>query len=657
MIRSLLACLRTAAALVALFVVGSASYACSKSSQNKPEPTGGVPLLGADCDPMVPSRCGFPSPSSVYLADDPTTPTGKRVAFGATTLPAYTLEHPLDPAAWSDLDGFSPGMAPMTHMPGATIAGLPTQDSIDLSLTADSPTILLEADTGARVPHWAELDVSVPFPETQAFMIHPAVRLKDGARYIVAIRRVVDASGAALPPSPVFRALRDGTDLDDPSVRRRRALYADIFARLASAGIAKGDLQIAWDYVTASREGTTKRMIAMRDDALAKVGADGPPYVITNVEEKPNPYIRRRITGKMTVPFYLDKQDVGGRLVLGPDGLPRQNGTADFEFVVHVPESLASAAAPKAGPLVQNGHGLLGSMREGQNGYLAEFADVKGYVAFSMDLFGMAGGETSFIADTLFADATNFRSTIDRQHQGIVNELLLMRMMKGRFVKEPLVQFGGVSVIDPTEAYYRGDSQGGIFGATYMAISTDVTRGLLGEPGMPYTLLFNRSVDFTGFGAILHVTYRNPLDVQILFGLVQMLWDRTEPDGYAPYITESMLPGTPAHQVLIHVAIGDHQVSPLGAHLIARSVHAKNVTPVNRHVWGLDEASAPLSGTSAMVEYDFGLPLSPSTNLPPSGDGDPHDSLRVLPQAETQADEFFRTGVVNQHCAAACRPE
>ena len=647
------------AALFALCacVVCSLPYSCSKSASTKPEPTGGVALLGADCDPMVPSHCGFPIPSSVYLADDATTRTGKRVAFGKTTLPAYALEHPLDPAAWSDLDGFSPGMAPMTQMPGATSTGLAGQDSIDLSLAADSRTILLEADTGARVPHWAELDESVPFPETQAFIIRPAVRLKDATRYIVAIRRVVDASGAALAPSPVFQALRDGTDYDDASVRRRRALYADIFARLGSAGVAKGDLQIAWDYVTASREGTTRRMLAMRDDALAKVGADGPPYVVTNVEENPNPHIRRRISGKMTVPFYLDKQDVGGRLVLGADGLPRQNGTADFEFVVHVPNSLASDTSPKAGPLVQNGHGLLGSMREGQNGYLAEFADTKGYVAFAMDFFGMAGSETNFIAETLFTDATAFRSTVDRQHQGIVNELLLMRMMKGRFVKEPLVQFGGVSVIDPTQAYYRGDSQGGIFGTTYMAVSTDVTRGLLGEPGMPYTLLFNRSVDFTGFGAILHVTYRNPLDVQILFGLVQMLWDRTEPNGYAPYITEQMLPGTPAHQVLIHVAIGDYQVSPLGAHLIARAVHAKNVLPVNRHVWGIEEASAPLRGTSAMVEYDFGLPPSPLTNQPPSGDGDPHDKLRVLPQAETQADEFFRTGVVNQHCTTSCRPE
>ena len=42
-----------------------------------------ISLLEGDCDPMVPSECGFPFPSNVWLVDDPTTKTGKRVAFGA----------------------------------------------------------------------------------------------------------------------------------------------------------------------------------------------------------------------------------------------------------------------------------------------------------------------------------------------------------------------------------------------------------------------------------------------------------------------------------------------------------------------------------------------------------------------------------------------
>src|SRR5262245_65820792 len=111
-----------------------------------------------------------------------------------------------------------------------------------------------------------------------------------------------------------------------------------------------------------------------------------------------------------------------------------------------------------------------------------------------------------------------------------------MRMMSGRFAKDPLMQDNGKSMIDTTKRFYRGDSQGGIFGTTYMALTTDVTRGLLGEPGMPYNLLLNRSVDFADFFQLLQGTYPQARDLQLVLGLVQLLWDRTEPSGYAPYI-------------------------------------------------------------------------------------------------------------------------
>lgn len=627
--------------------------ACSSSSggSNAPAPvTGGLPLLGADCDPLVPSHCGFPMPSNVYLADDATTKTGKRVAFGATTLPAYKSGHPNDPKDWADHDGFSPGMTPMTHMPGATIRGLPTQDTMALSIGADSPTVLMEADTGVRVAHFAEIDVTGRDDDARALLIRPAVRLKDATRYIVAIRRVVDANGAPLPPTPVFQALRDGTSSADVSVERRRALYADIFDRLGKAGIAKTDLQIAWDYTTASRENNTRGLVHMRDDALAKVGAAGPPYVVKLVEKDPNPHIKKRITVTMTVPLYLDKPGAGGRLVLGDDGLPKQNGTAEFDVLIHVPNSIANGTKPPGAPL-QNGHGLLGRKSEGQDGYLAEFADAYGYVAFGVDLVGMASDDVGYVTNALAEDAWSFKAAIDRQHQGILNSLLAMRLMKGAFVNDPEVQFNGKSAVDPSVAYYRGDSQGGIFGTTYMAVSTDVTRGLLGEPGAPYTLLLNRSSDFGGYAAIMNIIYKSALDFQLMLGLLQMMWDRSEPDGYVPYIRENTLPNTPPHEVLMHVAIGDHQVTPLGAHLIARTIGAKNLSSVNRSVFGIDEAPAPIQG-SAMVEFDFGLPASPTTNTPPtdSSGEDPHDKVRVLPAAEAMADKFFRTGIVDQTC-------
>lgn len=618
----------------------------------------GEALLDEDCDPLVPTQCGFPFPSNVWLSDDPNTVTKKRVSFGAETLPkAKPTGKYTDPKSFSDFDGFSAGQAPMTHFPGATVQGLPTQDNIELSMTDESPTILIDAETKERIPHFAELDMSTESDDDRAFMIRPAVRLKDATRYIVAIRNVVGADGKKLAPSPAFQALRDGTRLDsEPSVGRRRGLYADIFGRLEEAGIPRNNLQIAWDYTTASRENNTRRLIAMRDDALKIVGDLGPEYTITSVEPDPNPDIWKRIYGKMKVPLYLDKPETGGRLVLGPDGLPKQNGTAEYEFVIHIPNSVKNGQ-PAA--LLQNGHGLLGSKNEGRDGYLSELSNKKNYVSFSVDFVGMCEEDQQTVIDAVGSgDISNFQALVDRQHQGVINSLLAMRMMKGRFLNDPEAQFNGKSVIDPTQCYYRGDSQGGIFGTTYMAVSTDVTRGLLGEPGLPYNLLLNRSTDFGIFFVFLKITYFSARDVQRVLGLAQMLWDKTEPNGYVPYISENTLPNTPSHDVLLHVAIGDYQVTPLGAHIIARSVKAKNVGPVNRSIWGIEETPGPATG-SGIVEFSFGLPEAPKTNTPPTGpsDDDPHDKVRVLDAAYDQTDTFFRTGMIQHFCNGPCDPE
>jgi hypothetical protein len=45
---------------------------------------------------LAPQRCGYPFPSNRYTVEDESTPTKKRVAFGATTLPAFKGV-PIDP--------------------------------------------------------------------------------------------------------------------------------------------------------------------------------------------------------------------------------------------------------------------------------------------------------------------------------------------------------------------------------------------------------------------------------------------------------------------------------------------------------------------------------------------------------------------------------
>lgn len=612
------------------------------------------PLLDQDCDPIAPTRCGLPFPSNAYTRDDPSAPTGRRVAFGATTLPTTTVgadRRHLDPRTWNESDGFSPGLAPFTHFPGATTAGLPSKDDIARSLMPDSPTVLIEAESLARVPHFAELDMTAPNPSQRVLMVRPVIRLKNATRYIVAMRRIADAHGDPIPPGPVFAALKSGSPSAEPSVDLRRALYADIFERLGRAQISKDDLQIAWDFTTASDQNVTRWMLAMRDDAFAKVGADGPEYTIVQVDENPGPHVRRRIRGNMRVPLYLDQPDPGARLVFGPDGLPRQNGTAEFPFTAIIPNSVADGAP---GALLQNGHGLLGSHTEGLGSHLAELADSKHYVVFAVDWIGMAEPDAQFILTRVLGNFANFRAVTDRLHQGILNALLAMRMMSGRFARDPNVMFNGRSAIDSSTRYYRGDSQGGILGVPYMALTQDVSRGLLGVPGMAYSLLLNRSVDFDPFFEYIRQYYPDGRDTQIVIALTQMQWDRAEGTGYAQHIITEPFPNTAPKQVLLHVALGDHQVTSLGGELLARSIGVKHIRPVNRTVFGLEEVDSPYQG-SGLVEFDFGL-VEPMFNVPPRDGEDPHGKVRRLPSAMSQTDTFLRTGVIDMSpCEGRCR--
>ena len=102
---------------------------------------------------------------------------------------------------------------------------------------------------------------------------------------------------------------------------------------------------------------------------------------------------------------------------------------------------------------------------------------------------------------------------------------------------------------------------------------------------MNYSTLLQRSSDFATYQLILNPAYPDELDRIIGFPLLQMLWDRAEADGYAEHMTDDPYPGTPAHQVLMHVAFGDHQVANVTAD--DRGAHdrrARSCSPRSRRV-------------------------------------------------------------------------
>jgi hypothetical protein len=225
------------------------------------------------------------------------------------------------------------------------------------------------------------------------------------------VRHVVDHDGKPIQPSPVFRALRDGEASRLATVALRRAHYADLFARLATADVPRADLQIAWDYTTASRENNTRWLLAMRDRAFAELGDGTPPYVIDQVDDNPSEHIARRIKGRITVPLYLDSNQPGARMSFGADGMPEQHGTGEFTFTVAIPKSAAQGAKD----VLHVGHGLFGTQSIVDDSRLTLLADQQGFTLLALDWLGLSQPDLAVLGDQLLTgDLSRFATIPER---------------------------------------------------------------------------------------------------------------------------------------------------------------------------------------------------------------------------------------------------
>lgn len=615
----------------------------------------------SDCDPISYDYCALPYPSSFYLREDATTATGFRVNLGATTIPMTHQGHQPAPTLWNELDGFSPMGPILARFPNLALTGVPGHDDIGASLEDGAPIVVLDMETGERMPYFAELDMSGNHEAGREFLfIRPVVPLRNGHRYAVGIRNLVDTSGAPIVASEGYAALRDGTPTDNWDIEGRRETYDAIFAALEQDGWSRSETVLAWDFVVASKEKITGRVEWMRDDMLSRLPEGGPTYVIDEVTDEVSDTIFREIKGHMTVPLYLEEDDIGTLLTRDANGMPYYNGDTQVEFTIRVPRT--AVEDPRPLKLVQYGHGLLGSQGEVGSGYLGEMANRYGYILFATNWRGMDEDDYQAIVLMIAEDMGRFGIIPEGGHQGLVQFAAAAEMMRGGMAADPNLQFTDpdtgelVSVVDTSEVFYYGNSQGGILGGVYLAMSSVIERGVLGVPGMPYSLLLSRSADFTPFFALMQGVYRKQEDIAFWMALMQNLWDSAEPGGWGRHMTEDPIAGVPAKQVLLQDALGDHQVTTLGAHNMARAYGAALIEDPVFDVWGLETQPSGWTG-SALVEYDHGAPPDPYTNIPPSEGEDTHESTRRTFAAQEQLNTFLTTGTVVHYCQGPCDPE
>ncbi|MGI8493262.1 MAG: hypothetical protein ACR2KC_07105 [Acidimicrobiales bacterium] len=623
----------------------------------------------------------------------------------------------------------------MTSNADLAPSGLPPVTDLAANDAPNLGVILLDADTGKRWPVWVEVDQYVAESGLEGaigavqhdLMIHPAKNLADGHRYIVALRHLVTDKGAIAPPSSAFAAYRDGSARrSDP----RAAHMEGIFRALGRVGWSRSSLFLAWDFTTASTANVTGRLLAIRDDAFHQLGdthpgdaqVDGraPAFSVDSVTDfaaASDPRVARQITGHFTVPCYITPTcslpvkcstvtagvfndcPTPGQFALPPgkpDALPRQvaGQTYQANFVCEVGRP-AYQAHVKLRP-VEYGHGLFGGAGEVSADPQKEMAAHFGMLYCATDWIGMASADVPNAAAAL-TDLSRFPWLADRVQQGELDFLYLARLLvhPSGFSSNPAFRWSdGRSFIDTSGVYYDGNSQGGIYGGTVCAVSIDVRRCALGVPGMDYSILLPRSSDYVasqpltparvlsavaaggptsaiGYSDIFDTAYPQQSQRMLILDLIQTLWDRADPNGYATHMTGG-LPGTPTHQVLLQVAYGDHQVANIAAEDEARTIGAAGVYPplVARRYgsyhdvfWGIPAAPGfPYAG-SAITLFDSGPAMNKTpqghlgTDPPPVADvpnrsgEDPHEAPRTALCGQDQKAAFLAPqGAVTAPC-------
>jgi hypothetical protein len=270
---------------------------------------------------------------------------------------------------------------------------------------------------------------------------------------------------------------------------------------------------------------------------------------------------------------------------------------------------------------------------------------------------------------------SSFPKITDRLQQGLLDELYLGRAMisPSGFTTDAAFHQDGTlatpSVLNISHLYYNGNSQGGIMGGALTAVSPDFTRASLGVPAMNYSVLLPRSVDFDTFASILYPNYPDEEARPLVFDMMQLLWDRGEPDGYAARMTANPLPDTPAHQVLLDLAFGDHQVTNYQADVEARTIGAsahrpvlyKGRWPLTDVLWNVPTIK-PYPYTGSAIYYWDGGPVResppgsgkfagteppPYQNLPNRTGEDPHGLPRATAAEQQLVSDFFEGAIQN----------
>ena len=208
--------------------------------------------------------------------------------------------------------------------------------------------------------------------------------------------------------------------------------------------------------------------------------------------------------------------------------------------------------------------------------------------------------------------------------------------------------------------HYDGNSQGGINGGALTAIAQDWTRGArrTGDE------LHHAAATQRGLRTVpdlLDGYYPDKVDQQLVFALLQMLWDRSEANGYAQHMIDRPLPRTPRTRccctwpsATIRSPRSPPRSGPHDRRAPAHPRARRRLVTGRAAVLGHHAIRRyPYTGSAIVVWNSGTAHAPPPTNLAPAGPefgDDPHEFPRAQAGAQKQKAVFLLTGKVVDVC-------
>ncbi len=629
------------------------------------------PTLEAGCQPLLAGHhCLFPYPSDYFREPDPSTATGYRVSVTGAAASITDDGQNAEFTSFYDTDGFSRIPLIVGALPDALVSDglVDILSDFTATETLSSKTLLINAETGAFVPHFADLDPAA-FDETKRTVaLHPVADLEEKTRYIVVFQGIENEAGQVASAAQGFALLRDG---ESESVHAldgvREHFESNIFPVIKGAGITRESLQLAWDFTTGSDEEPMADMLRIRELTQLWLADNGVTLVIDSVVEdsESRPNIWRRIQGHITVPLYLESTEAGASFARDEQGQVILAGTAEAEFLVNVPMSLREAN--ESGRPLFYGHGFFGSRSELDGELTQTISTELKTVMIAIDWWGMSNSDIgSFITD-LTTDPLHTLRFTDRVHQSMSNWIVITSALS-ELAAQPELQrpadgpgsgdgaLAGDPLIDVAHGIsFMGVSQGHILGGVLAAVLPKLDRVVLNVGGAGLSHLVFRAEAFNALLELISRHFKRTIEQYAWAAGTQRIFDRIDPGHYARYILREPLEGASPRRVLMQMGIGDVAVPNFATYLHARSIGLPAVSNGGLELFGMPDMQSAESGFSS---FDYGVDTD-FYRLPqvPIEGNEVHNSVRVESVVLDQIDRFLQVeGMVHATCEGACDP-